>query len=69
MDITMLKDIINNVGFPIVVAVALFWQNFKHHEMYNKTFAEFKEVINHNSNSIEQLTKLVNEVKMTTKGE
>lgn len=69
MDITLLTDVINNVGFPIVVAGALFWQNFKHHEMYNKTFAEFKEVINHNSNSIEQLTTLVNEMKDITKGE
>lgn len=59
----ILKDLVNNVGFPIVVAVALFWQNFKHHEMYNNTFKEFKEVINHNSASIEQLTELVNAMK------
>lgn len=63
METVVFTELINTVGFPIAVTVALFWQNYKNHEMYNKTFTEFKEVIKHNSNSLEKLTELVNDIK------
>lgn len=63
MDVVMFTQFINNVGFPIAVSIALFYQNFKNNETHNKTFYEFKEVINHNSKSIQKLTELVNEIK------
>lgn len=63
MDVVMFTQFINNVGFPIAVSIALFYQNFKTNETHNKTFYEFKEVINHNSKSIMKLTELVNEIK------
>lgn len=63
METIIVTELVNTVGFPIAVSIALFYQNFKTQESYNKTFSEFKEVINHNSKSIEQLTKVVNEIR------
>ena len=35
-DINTITEIINNVGFPIAVCVALFYQNMKTNETFNK---------------------------------
>lgn len=63
METAVFTEIINSVGFPIAVCVALFYQNFKIQETHNKTFTEFKSVINHNTESINRLTELVKEIK------
>lgn len=63
METTIFTEMINQVGFPIAVCAALFYQNFKIQDNHNKTFKEFKNVINHNTNSINKLTELVNEIK------
>lgn len=63
METTIFTEMINQVGFPIAVCVALFYQNFKIQDNHNKTFTEFKNVINHNTASINKLTELVNEIK------
>lgn len=63
METVVFTELINSVGFPIAVTVALFWQNYKNNEMYNKTFQDFREVIDYNSQSIEKLTDLVNDIK------
>lgn len=63
METVVFTELINTVGFPIAVTVALFWQNYKNHVMYNETFTEFKEVIKHNSDSLAKLTELVNDIK------
>lgn len=59
MDVATLTGLINNVGFPIVVSGALFYQNFKNNETYNKTFTEFRQVIEKNNASLEKLTSLI----------
>ena len=63
METVIITELVNTVGFPIAVSVALFWQNHKTTETYNKTFTEFKDVINHNTKTIENLTKAVKDIK------
>lgn len=63
MDISILTELVNNVGFPIVVSGALFYQNFKNNETYNKTFHEFRQVIDQNNKSLEKLTDIVIKIK------
>lgn len=63
METAYFSELINSVGFPIAVCVALFYQNYKLQESYNKTFNEFKEVINHNSKSIEKLSETIKNVQ------
>lgn len=63
LDITILTGLVNNVGFPIVVSGALFYQNFKNNETYNKTFTEFRQVIDQNNKSLEKLTDIVVQIK------
>ena len=46
-------DVISNVGFPIAVSIALFYQMFKANETYVNLLREFQEVINNNTKSIE----------------
>ena len=62
----MFTQMVNTVGFPIAISFALFYQNHKNNEMYNKTFSEFKDVINQNSTSIQKLTEIVNDIKIKT---
>lgn len=59
MDVGVLTELINNVGFPIVVSGALFYQNFKNNVTYNKTFKEFRQVIEKNNSNLERLTELI----------
>ena len=63
METEIFIGLVNSVGFPIAVSVALFYQNFKTQSMHNQTFLSFKEVINHNTKSIEKLTELVSDMK------
>lgn len=62
MEVVSFTEMVNNMGFPIAVCVALFYHNYKMQENHNKTFDEFKNVINHNTKSIENLTELVREI-------
>ena len=36
MEIDLLTNLINNMGFPIAVCIALFYQNMKTNEAFNK---------------------------------
>ena len=46
MEAVVFTELINSAGFPIAVSIALFYQNYTNNQMYNKTFNEFKDVIN-----------------------
>lgn len=50
-------QIINNVGFPIVVAGALFWQNIKTNENYQTLLKELTDIIDNNTRSIKELSE------------
>lgn len=56
-------NIINNVGFPIAVSVALFYQMAKTNEMYVELLRDFQEVINNNTQSINLLNDTVEDLQ------
>lgn len=49
-------SIINGVGFPIFVAIAMFWQNHTRTEHYQTLLREMTTIIDNNTDSIEKLT-------------
>lgn len=61
MDI--ITTFINNVGFPIAISVALFYQMFKTQNSYNKTISDFKTIIENNTVSVTQMNKVVEELE------
>lgn len=52
-------EVINNVGFPIVVAGALFWQNIKTNENYQNLLKELTDIIDNNTRSIKELSNKI----------
>lgn len=56
-------DLISNVGFPIVVSIALFYQMTKTNEMYVNLLRDFQEVINNNTQSINLLNATVEDLQ------
>lgn len=56
-------DIISNLGFPIAVSVALFYQMNKTNETYVKLLRDFQDVIANNTRSIDLLNATVHELK------
>ena len=60
MDI--LIELINNVGFPVAVSIALFYQNMKVQDMNMQTFKEFKTVVDRNSNTLKSLEITIREM-------
>lgn len=57
-------EIINNVGFPIAVSVALFYQMGKSNETYISLLRDFQNVIDNNTKSIDLLNATVHELKI-----
>lgn len=55
-------DVINNIGFPITVSVALFYQNIKTQDTIMTAFKEFKGVIEQNNVNIQSLEKVIREL-------
>ena len=66
MTIDVISEFISNVGFPIAVTGALFYQMIKTSEANNRTFQEFKVIIQDNTSSINQMQQLVKELKAIT---
>lgn len=56
-------DIVSNLGFPIAVSVALFYQMNKSNETYIQLLRDFQEVISNNTQSINLLNATVHELK------
>ena len=56
-------DMIGNLGFPIAVSVALFYQMNKTNETYIGLLRDFQEVISNNTKSIVLLNATVQELK------
>lgn len=63
MTIDVISEFISNVGFPIAVTGALFYQMIKTNEANQKTFNEFKEIIQSNTHSITEMRNIVKELK------
>ena len=49
MDMEIIIQLINGVGFPIAVSVALFWQNHKQDDRYDAQMKELTKVIENNT--------------------
>lgn len=63
MTIEVISEFISNVGFPIAVTAALFYQMMKTSEANQRTFQEFKAIIQENTSSIHQMESVVKELK------
>ena len=48
-------QLINGVGFPIAVSVALFYQNTKQDERYQTLLKDLTDVINNNTKTLTEL--------------
>lgn len=57
-----LIELINNVGFPVAVSIALFYQNMKVQDMNMQTFKEFKTVVDSNTNTLKSLEIAIREM-------
>lgn len=56
-------DVVSNLGFPIAVSVALFYQMNKTNETYISLLRDFQSVIDNNTKSIVLLNATVQELK------
>lgn len=55
MGMETLIQLINGVGFPIAVSIALFYQNGKQGERYDKQMQELTKVIENNTLTLIEL--------------
>lgn len=60
INLSAIVDLINGVGFPIAVCIALFWFNRETIKEQQKLLIEFKDIIRDNS---EVMRDLVDEIK------
>lgn len=58
-DIDGLIKLINGVGFPIVVCIALFWSNQTSVNAQQVLLAEFKETIRNNTDALNALSSKI----------
>lgn len=49
MSIDDISQLVNNLGFPIVVTGVLFWLMYKNSVMYNDTIQKMRETIDKNT--------------------
>ena len=59
MDIQMIMNMISTLGFPIVVAVALFWYINKQNESHKEEINSLRETIQDNTNILHELKELI----------
>ena len=52
-------NLISNVGFPIVVSIALFQQINKTSEMYLNVIRDFRTVLDNNTKSLNELARAI----------
>ena len=55
MGMDTIIQLINGVGFPIAVSIALFYQNTKQDERYQELTKDLQEVINTNTKTLSEL--------------
>ena len=54
-------DFINNVGFPIAVAAAMFWKMNKQDDDHKEEITKVTEALNNNTIAITQLRDMISE--------
>lgn len=55
MNINDISQLVNNLGFPIVVAGVLFWLMYKNSVMYNDTIQKMRETIDKNTQIMQEV--------------
>jgi hypothetical protein len=55
MDVVVIGEMIENLGFPIIVSAALFWSNREMVKYYGKIVAEFRKTLHENTIAMEKL--------------
>lgn len=60
-------NLISNVGFPIVVSIALFYQVNKTNEMYLDVIRDFRTVLDNNTKSLNELSKAIDNLDKVVK--
>lgn len=55
MDYDVIISLINGVGFPIVVSVAMFYTNMKQDERYSNLTKDLQATINNNTKVLTEL--------------
>ena len=48
-------QVIQTLGFPIAVAIAMFWQNTKLHEQHKDEMTKITEALNNNTIALTEL--------------
>lgn len=59
MDANMIMQAISTLGFPIVVACALFWYINKQNENHKEEILGLRETIQENTNILHELKELI----------
>ena len=59
MGMDTIIQLINGVGFPIAVSIALFYQNTKQDERYQELTKDLQEVINTNTKTLSELNAII----------
>ena len=52
MELEVFKELINNLGFPIVVCGALFWSNHNTAKRYETILLRFRDMVDNNREAI-----------------
>ncbi len=59
MDANMIMQAISTLGFPIIVACALFWYINKQNENHKEEILGLRETIQENTNILHELKELI----------
>jgi preprotein translocase subunit YajC len=59
MDYTALSDIISNFGFPIAVAVAMFWYVNKQDERHREEMGDMRKTLEENTSVLSGLKDII----------
>ena len=59
MELNVILELINNVGFPIVVCGALFWSNHNTTKRYEEILLRFHDTLEYNTKAINTLCERI----------
>ena len=57
MDWILLSEVVGDVGFPIMIATVLVYQNKASNDAFFKLYCELKDTIDKNTQAISELSK------------
>ena len=63
MDITVITDLISNIGFPISVCIAMFWYINKKDEEHNQEVDGLRQSLDKNTEAVTRLLEHLEQIK------